>query len=324
MKGNSEMSTHLCIYHGNCLDGFGAAWAIWKKFPDMEFYSAAYNGPVPDVTGKHVVMVDFSYKRPVINDMAVKAKSVLILDHHKSAAEDLQGFPPPPPRYPDPDYQGWLPDEGVFVEFDMDRSGAIMAWDHFHGQPTPKLMDYIQDRDLWRFELPDTKAVHMALTSFPYDFNIWDELMLRTLPEQLAFEGKTLRRKFDKDRAEAIQATQRWALIAGHVVPVVNVPYNMGSDSCHDLLAKFPDVPFAAYYVDNAHCRTFGTRSEDNRADVAKIAEEFGGGGHRNASGFRLDYHDLASVPMGSRADMEKRKGPVLDAPPAPVETGSS
>ena len=84
---------NICIYHGNCADGFGAAWVVRKALGDIEFFAGKYQEPPPDVTGKNVVMVDFSYKRPVLLEMAEKANSILIIDHHKTAIEDLIDLP---------------------------------------------------------------------------------------------------------------------------------------------------------------------------------------------------------------------------------------
>ena len=108
------MTSYLCIYHGNCADGFGAAWAVRAALKDVEFFTGHYGDDPPDVTGRHVIMVDFSYKRPVLDRMAMAARSILILDHHKSAAEDLVGIPEVPGSHPDfPELRGWLPDSGM-------------------------------------------------------------------------------------------------------------------------------------------------------------------------------------------------------------------
>lgn len=98
----------LCIYHGNCADGFGAAWVVRKALGDIDFHAGKYQAPPPDVTDKDVVIVDFSYKRPVLLEMAAKANSILILDHHKTALEDLVDLPP-----------------NVTLLFDMESGGAI-------------------------------------------------------------------------------------------------------------------------------------------------------------------------------------------------------
>ncbi|HEY9460031.1 MAG TPA: phosphoesterase, partial [Paralcaligenes sp.] len=81
----------ICIYHGKCADGFTAAWAVKCALGDIEFYPGVYQEPPPEVTGRDVIIVDFSYKRPVLVEMAAVARSILVLDHHKTAAEDLAG-----------------------------------------------------------------------------------------------------------------------------------------------------------------------------------------------------------------------------------------
>ena len=82
----------ICIYHANCMDGFGAAWVVWKYFGgEVGMHAAGYGSPPPEVGGRDVVIVDFSYKREVLEALAKEARSVLVLDHHKTAQEDLAG-----------------------------------------------------------------------------------------------------------------------------------------------------------------------------------------------------------------------------------------
>lgn len=288
----------LCIYHGNCADGFGAAWAVrqaLKNRPDiesLEFFPGVYQQNPPDVTGKVVVMVDFSYKLPVIGEMAYKAKSILILDHHKSAAEDLCGFPVPP-RIVDHfgdglPMVGWLPTEGVHARFDMEKSGAMLAWEHFHSGPPPLLLRHIQDRDLWRFAIPGTREIQANVFSYPYDFKVWDELM-EADTDRLVSDGQAIERKHFKDINELIASAKQRMRLAGHDIPVLNCPYFFSSDAGH-IMAK--GELFAACYWDVADGRIFSLRSTDDGLDVSEIAKQFGGGGHRNASGFKISYTD--------------------------------
>src|SRR5262249_46835791 len=87
----------LCIYHGGCDDGFAAAWVVRKALGgEVDFYPGVYQKDPPAHDGRDVIFVDFSYKRPVLEAMAQQAASVLILDHHKTAAEDLCDLPQPP------------------------------------------------------------------------------------------------------------------------------------------------------------------------------------------------------------------------------------
>lgn len=284
------MQRTLCIYHAFCADGFGAAWVVRRALGvDVEFHPASYGQEPPDVAGRDVIMVDFSYKRPVLEAMAKGAHSILILDHHKTAVEDLARFNPPPPTY-----AGWRRATvhgvqpltvNVAALFDMERSGAGIAWDFFNsGEPRPALIDRLEDRDLWRFNFDDTRAVQANVFSYPYDFEVWDRLMTTPLPSLLA-EGEAIERKHHKDVAELVGATRRTMVIGGHRVPVANLPYTLTSDAGH-LMAQ--GEPFAACYLDTPNGRTFSLRSTDAGIDVSEIAKGYGGGGHRNAAGFKM------------------------------------
>lgn len=266
----------ICIYHGNCADGFGAAWVVRKALNEQVFFhGATYQETPPCVTGEDVVMVDFSYKRPVLLDMAEKANSILILDHHKTAAEDLINLP-----------------ANVVAKFDMSHSGAILAWKHFFpSQPPPPLLLHIEDRDLWRFALQNTRQIQANVFSYPYDFQVWDTLMTADLAT-LAEAGEAIERKHVKDIRELIGVTTRNMVIGGHCVPVANLPYTMSSDAGHEL-AK--GKPFGACYWDTPEGRVFSLRSNADGLDVSEIAKQYGGGGHRNAAGFRVSF-DMARV----------------------------
>lgn len=263
----------LVIYHGNCADGFTAAWAAWKILDDTaDYYPGFYGKEPPDVTGKYVVLLDFSYKRDVLKEMAKKAFSIVILDHHKSAEADLK------------DLQKECPN--VYPIFDMNKSGAVLAWEYFHqGQPIPEMVLHVQDRDLWRFKMDRTKEFQACMFSYEYTFENWEKLAA-TPVESLKTEGTGILRKHMKDIRELMDSCTMWVHIRGHKVPCLNVPYMHGSDSASELLEVHQDAPFAAYYYDKEGQRAFGLRSKDDRMDVSEIAASFGGGGHRNASGF--------------------------------------
>ena len=285
----------LCIYHGNCADGFGAAWAVRKALgaENVDFHAGVYQSPPPDVTDRDVIMVDFSYKRDVVAEMAEKARRVLILDHHKSAFEDLGD------AFLNADGAGFNYDRykrchtaGVMVYFDMDRSGAGIAWDFFHpGKPRPALIDHIEDRDLWRFALDGTRDIQANVFSYPYDFEIWDSLMDAQV-QDLIEQGRAIERKHFKDIAELLKVCQRRLEIGGHDVPVASLPYTLTSDAGHQMAQG---EPFAACYWDTERGRVFSLRSAEDGMDVSAIAKEYGGGGHMNAAGFEVPRdHPLA------------------------------
>lgn len=310
----------LCIYHGNCADGFGAAWAVREALghDNVDFHAGIHQDPPPDVAGRDVIMVDFAYKRPVLLEMGKVAHSLLILDHHKSAAEDLEGLGYDLSAGPwDSSYEAWIDEvipyllneslAPVGVLFDMERSGAGIAWDFFHAAARPGLIDHIEDRDLWRFALPGTRAIQAAVFSYDYDFNTWDWLMLEADPKDLAHAGRAIERKHHKDVAELVKVCKRYMVIAGHEVPIASLPYTLTSDAGHlmcqphegeDGMGVFVP-PFAACYWDTPDGRVFSLRSDDRygNVDVSEIATQYGGGGHRNAAGFRVPRdHELAQA----------------------------
>lgn len=287
----------LCIHHGNCADGFGAAWAVRQALgDDVEFHAGVYQDPPPDVTGKNVILVDFSYKYDVLCEMSFKARSMLILDHHKTAAEDLARLPDVKEHWGLTGFHGEcaeycrsrnMPHVGAL--FDMERSGAGIAWDFFHDAPRPPLIDHLEDRDLWRFRLEGTREIQAAVFSYPYDFGVWDQLMVRPLGE-LRHEGIAIERKHFKDIEELLPVVTCWREIGGVGVPVANLPYTLTSDAGHRL-CEIHGTPFAGCYWDTPEGRVYSLRSLDGGADVSEVAKQYGGGGHQHAAGFRVPWN---------------------------------
>lgn len=292
----------LCIYHGNCDDGFGAAWAIWMKWGNEVAYApGTYGKPLPDVTGKHVLFVDFSAKYDVMADASWKARSMVIIDHHKTAQADLARFHSFDGTGADQSsledaFVNCLTENGpkVAAWFDMNQSGARMAWDFAHGiphnDPPPNIISLIEDRDLWRFAYGDrTKQFSAALRTYPMDFSVWTDLAGRA--DSLVEEGKFILRSHNANIAKfmADAYLDEHDTFPGHIVPVVNVPYHYASDTAHALLQKYPNAPFAACWFKRGDGMIqWSLRSEDSRADVSEIAKGYGGGGHRNAAGFQV------------------------------------
>jgi len=273
------MTKPLVIYHGNCADGFGAAW-VFSRHGDREydFHAGVYQDAPPDVTGREVYLVDFSYKRPIVERMREQASRLVLIDHHKTAIDDLAPL---------------IKSKAIESLVSLDHSGAMLAWQWFNGHhydEMPQLLRHIEDRDLWRFALHRTREIQACVFSHPYDFDVWDELM-KVDPQTLAIEGAAIERKHHKDIAELTKVVTREFCIGGYTVPVANLPYTLTSDAGH-LLAQ--GKPFAACYWDTPDGRVFSLRSTEEGLDVSEIAKQYGGGGHKHASGFRVPYsHEL-------------------------------
>lgn len=297
------MPKPLCIFHGKCADGFTAAWAVHKAIGDCDFHPGVHGEQPPGIAGRDVIMVDFSYKRPVVSEIMKEARSLLILDHHKTAKEDLAGLGYVPAHYAD-----FMPtdnsDARLGVIFDMDRSGAQIAWDFFHpDKPRPMLVDYVGDRDLWLFKLPLSRDVNAFVFAWEYTFANWDHLN-RLLGDhidvqRIAEMGGAIEKKHHKDVAELVEVTRRTMRIGGRDMPVANIPYTLTSDAGH-LMAKH-DQGVAACYWDTPKGRVFSLRSTEDGPDVSAIAKAYGGGGHKNAAGFQM--------PLGWEGDTTKELG---------------
>lgn len=268
------MEHPLVIYHGNCPDGFAAAYALYDHFRQeaeccCEFIAGIHGHEPPDVAGRDVLIVDFSYRRAVLKKICQIARSVTVIDHHASAELDLAGLE--------------QEHANLRVVFNMEKSGGVLAWEFYHASPPPRLLLHVQDRDLWRFELEGTNDIHAALMSRPFDFTYWEKLCSDDNSlEPLIAEGQAInryrRRMIDLHREKAVMVT-----IAGHQVPGVNCYEEIMSDLVGELAKGHP---FAAAYQDQGTLRKWSLRSSPEGLDVSEIAAGFGGGGHRHAAGF--------------------------------------
>ena len=266
----------LCIDHGSCADGFTAAWVVWTFYGDghVDFQPATHGDPPPAVDGREVYLVDFAYPRPVIEAMARRATKLTVIDHHLSAAQDLESL---------------IRHDGVIDGvFDLEKSGCRLTWEwFFKDRPPPPALLAVEDHDLWKFARPGTREIAVALTSYPYAFDTWDTLMAEDRLEALRQEGTTLDRKQQKDIAEIIAAGRHTLTIAGHTVPACNVPSVWASDA-GNLMAQ--GHPFAACFWIDGEQIAFSLRSAPDGLDVAEIAKRFGGGGHPHAAGFKRPW----------------------------------
>ena len=264
---------NICIYHANCIDGFGAATVVNRHFlskgEPCKFHAGVYGNAPPDVTDADVYLVDFSYRRDVIEEMLKVAKSVTIIDHHKSAIEDLAD----------------LHDPKLSMYTDVKYSGAVLAWRYFQEcSEVPTILRHIQDRDLWKHELHGTNEICASLYSHEFDFDTWDEFYEPAGQADLFTQGISLVRARNKSIKAALEQVPEWTRILGYKVPVVNCSASISSEVAQGLY-KMYSTPFAATYSDKHDKRVFSMRS-DGRTDVSAIAFSLGGGGHKAAAGF--------------------------------------
>lgn len=279
----------LCIYHGGCDDGFGAAWIVHRALGgEVDLYPGAYAKDPPDVTDRDVLMVDFSYKRPVLETMFQTARSILILDHHKTAVEDLVGIKPPFgagwQRHLENVYQDTCEHcPQMYALFDMDRSGAGITWDFFNeGIDRPTFVNYLEDRDLWRKKLPGGDEFTIAVRSYPQTLDTWTSLFALGA-DMLIQEGKSIQRYY-RLRVEELKRHAYAATLGGHDIWISNTPYFAASEVAGELCDRGGAFGACYFEVEGGKYQ-YSLRSRGD-FDVSEVAKQFGGGGHRNAAGF--------------------------------------
>lgn len=258
-------SVDLVIYHEGCSDGFGGAFAAWKKLGNRAEYFGAKHGELPpDVTGRTVVCVDFAYKNAVVKQMISQAKQLLILDHHKTAMVDLHDVKE--------------------TRFDMTKSGAILSWEFFHpGEEPPKFLRYIQDRDLNRFDLPYSAEFSASFDMVPFDFEAYDSFCDDSVFDTAVERGSPIL-AYKRLVVSKIAGRGDKRVIKGVDVAVANSMHWM--NEVGNRLAKEAAVGLVWYYDHVRRIYQVSLRADCDDVDVEEIAKAFGGGGHRGASAF--------------------------------------
>jgi hypothetical protein len=176
-------------------------------------------------------------------------------------------------------------------------------------------VNYVEDRDLWRFKLPWSKAINAYLGAIPFDFERWSDLGrhdtkdLETLivPLGLAVEDK-IAQYVAEVRKNAIFVDLQWAAPRREAVSVPGadtdaprervyfrkrgVPLvNAAQADISELLGSFIEKPgdIALGWFQRADgLFQYSVRSYPCLVpEAADIAKYHGGGGHAQAAGFQ-------------------------------------
>lgn len=147
----------LVIYHDNCADGFGAAFAAWLKLGDeAEYVAAQYGDDAPvatEVIDREIYILDFSFPRVIMDNLFRVAEKVVWLDHHKTAFEMWCGGIPESGSWQEHPGRSTIP-HNKYITLDNNRSGALIAWEYFHPEKEiPMMIKHIDDYDRWQFKL---------------------------------------------------------------------------------------------------------------------------------------------------------------------------
>lgn len=318
------------LYHADCPDGFGAAYAAWRHFGEAAVYRPMHHGQpweMAEIAGHMVYILDFSFPPQVLEAMAGFAVSVTQIDHHASARLPWAGHLSQTADGGESFQHPALP---LTVIFNLDKSGAHLAWEHFHpAESLPLILRHVEDTDLWRFAIPGTRAAGQAMRLLDFDFTAWHEL-IRATPDAnapryraLIAEGECIERFFQAEvgrlahshlvmparlRGEPVDSLQAlrhglptivddesaWRAVAGLAI---NASVLFASE-VGNLLAERSGSFGLVWQLDADGDVKCSLRSKGN-FDVAEIATRYGGGGHPNAAGFRLPLARFAHEVLG-------------------------
>jgi len=277
-----DLKEVVVIYHADCRDGFGAAYAAWKKFGDAASYiplKAHINEPPEGLKDKEVYIVDFSFTKDVLQTLVDSNKKVLVIDHHISAKADVLAFP-----------------DNIF---NNDHSGAVLAWQYFHPDTAvPPLLEYVEDHDLWRFALPENREYNVALGTYEMSFESWDVLIeeLKDENKLINFIAKgALLAKFEDKLVAHMMTRRERVLFEGYEIWALNTSEYasiLGNNlAALNLVEEQTPIGIVYYHTDGMvkiSLRSIGDH------DVATIAQKHGGGGHKNAAGMSVpSFADL-------------------------------
>lgn len=313
------MNNTIVIYHGGCRDGFCAAWVVNKYLKQQTdnyiqelaktggptfdlgrgptYHPGYYGQDPPDVKDKDVVILDFCYPLEVMEKISTTCESLIWIDHHKTAIPVFDVFS---------QFIGSaMP---LIVKFDLSKSGAGLAWDYFFpNEPRPWLVDYVEDRDLWAKKLDSTDLINAYIAIKEFDFKVWDAVNRDITIEEAQRYGLIAHQKTEQYIREVCKNVYFVDIIHPKIsvsnvareeslgeiwktIPCVNICQVDCSEVMAHLLVLYPSSPFSMYWFKRHDgMYQYGMRSVGD-FDVSSVAKLYGGGGHKNAAGFQLDY----------------------------------
>lgn len=301
----------------DCPDGIVAAWVVNRVCPEAEIYGCVYQEPAPikPMAGDWVVVVDFSFPVSVIDGWQSSGVAVNLVDHHKTAMEMLGDL-----LYQFDGFKFDMNECGASLAWKTFFPGQPMpAFLEF-----VRSRDLWLDCDLFQNPIPETLIAHEALSGFRYELKEWaedrgvdyrqvlfegfDELAEMSREQYLEWARDAAMHKLTAKRriCQEIAARAEWKLFENPVldrnsslgdwcqpvyIPVVTLDPRghedrYTSDVCMVLYRQFPKAHFVVCITSDG---TWSLRSDKdgNNTDVGQIAKALGGGGHRNAAGFK-------------------------------------
>lgn len=304
------MAKAIILYHKYCIDGKGAAWAAWEHYQGSvvditvnpsyqddiverveEEYKKLNN---PDVD---ILAFDIGFSGETLSKLLERFPKIKVFDHHESSFKSIKEK-----------FEDNLPENYTYSENDC---GASLAWKYFNkDKELPAVIDYIRQRDTWKFESKDSEIVCQGLYKLLSDLDYSDFgsiingvsiQTMRLFGNALDSDTKQKLRQLNKNgktldifgfKFRCINTTEHISDL-GNFVCKLREKYTVVDEKGDILIEKenyCADIALIWYYNHNDNKYKVCLRSNNERdIDTTVISKKFGGGGHKCASGFCID-----------------------------------
>jgi oligoribonuclease NrnB/cAMP/cGMP phosphodiesterase (DHH superfamily) len=273
------MNPIVILYHADCPDGFGAAWAAWKKFGKKAEYIPIQASQTEEqlrdikLKNREVYFLDVCASVSKLRELKKNNESVMVIDHHVTSKENAK--------------------EANSCLFDLKHSGSVLSWTYFHlRKPVPWLLRYVEDADLWKYKLPNPDEISVRLFLLNFNFSVWDKLAKdfesRSFRDKYAEEGKLIL-EYENQVINGILKNSYEVVFKGYSARVVNT--SVSHSTVGNLLID-ERHPIGITWYEIGETRKYSLRSK-GETNVSKLAKRFpGGGGHKHAAGFTLPANE--------------------------------
>jgi uncharacterized protein len=284
------MTTTLCFYHSADLDGYCSAAIVKHFIPDVELYGINYNQPVPwdKVKNRPVVMVDFSLPMDDMKRLQHEAKSLVWIDHHKTAIDAA--------------YQEEFGCDGYAQ---VGTGACELCWKWFTSrcyvancivrEDVPYFIRLLADYDVWKHDDPRVLAFQygMRLEATGPEAPIWKDLFDcvwdrgEKIREGVTTIGEHILR-YEKQQNERYVKSSFATELDGHPA----IACNKGQTNSK-LFDSVPDLEkydlMITFSLNRAGKWLISLYSAKPDVDCGAIAKKYGGGGHAGAGGCQCD-----------------------------------
>ncbi len=269
----------LCIYHSADHDGKGSAAIVKYAYKDCELLGFNYDQEIPFAEiEKHqdIVICDISFPMDYMFKLHAE-KNLTWIDHHASAIDA---------------YEQMLKTEGGFGikgSREVGKAAIELTWAYFFPQKeVPEGVKLLALNDLFDLRDKRVRPFEFAFQSLgvnrPYE-KVWRDLFEGRVDINLMVEKGNAILAYIRNRDYRLSRNMSFEGTYNGLRFIAANMAQAGSDF-FDTLDNIANYDFMVSFSLNKRSKwNLSFRTTKDNVDVAAIAAEFGGGGHKKASG---------------------------------------